>query len=117
MAARQMMAAASGVPMADIGKMAPSAAMAQPVGMPMPGMGVPTGAVDGAGNPIMDPGPGNPLCLDFINKGACQRLNFGQGCRDRHLPPAHPDVVADRLRRGQVTAPPRRNVSDVLTAL
>lgn len=88
----QMMAAASGVPLSDIGKMAPAPASATP-GMT---------AYDGAGNPIVDPGPGTPLCLDFINKGACQRLNFGQGCRYRHLPPSHPDVVADRLRRGQV---------------
>ena len=48
-----------------------------------------------------DPGPGAQLCFDFINRGMCSRLQRGESCRYRHLPPTHPDVIADRIRNGK----------------
>ena len=48
-----------------------------------------------------DPGPGQALCFDYINKGFCVRLQKGETCRFRHLPPTHPDVVADKIRQGK----------------
>ncbi|KAG8470396.1 hypothetical protein KFE25_008817 [Diacronema lutheri] len=50
-----------------------------------------------------DPGPHHPLCLDFINSGVCARLQRGESCRYRHLPPNHPDVVSDKVRQGKMT--------------
>ena len=50
-----------------------------------------------------DPGPSARLCFDYINNGSCPRLSAGQTCKYRHLPPTHPDVIADRLRTGKIT--------------
>ena len=36
------------------------------------------------------------LCFPFLNKGVCER---GTACRFRHVPPDHPDAVADRVQR------------------
>ena len=46
--------------------------------------------------------PGDPICFEFINSGACGRLQRGEACRYRHLEPTHPDVVADRVRQGKL---------------
>ena len=39
------------------------------------------------------------LCFNFLNKGFCDK---GGACRFRHLPPDHPDAIADRVRSGRV---------------
>jgi hypothetical protein len=65
-----------------------------------------------------DPGPGVQLCFDFINKGACSRLARGDICRYRHLPPNHPDVIADKVRQGKapgaMPTPPMGNYTEHL---
>lgn len=50
----------------------------------------------------LDPGPGASLCFDYINNGSCSRLSSGQTCKYRHLPPTHPDVIADKIRNGKL---------------
>ena len=52
---------------------------------------------------LPDPGPSASLCFDYINNGSCSRLRAGQMCKYRHLPPTHPDVIADRVRHGKLT--------------
>ncbi len=54
-------------------------------------------------NPMIDQNPNaqpteQRICYSFLNKGSCAR----EGCTFRHLLPAHPDAVADRVRNGQV---------------
>ena len=51
---------------------------------------------------LPDPGPSVSLCFDFVNSGVCTRVRSGQFCRYRHLPPSHPDVIADRIRSGKM---------------
>jgi hypothetical protein len=57
--------------------------------------------VDANGIVYPDPGPGFQLCFDFINRATCSRLTRGETCRYRHLPPTHPDVIADKIRQGK----------------
>ena len=68
-----------------------------------------------------DPGPGTQLCFDFINRGICSRLQRGENCRYRHLPPTHPDVVADKIRQGKapgaLPTPPMGNYVNTLAQL
>ena len=45
-----------------------------------------------------------PICHEYTNTGMCSRINGGQSCRYRHLNADHPDVLADKIRRGK--APP-----------
>jgi len=52
---------------------------------------------------LPDPGPSASLCFDYINNGSCSRLRAAQMCKYRHLPPTHPDVIADRVRHGKLT--------------
>ena len=82
------------------GKLPPSAI----AGSLAPGAGVAAGAAPGVDptTGLSDPGPQAQLCFDFINNGQCSRLVSGQGCRYRHLPPTHPDVIADRIRTGKM---------------
>jgi hypothetical protein len=46
----------------------------------------------------------SPICHEYTNTGACSRISGGQSCRYRHLTADHPDVLADKIRRGK--APP-----------
>ena len=82
------------------GKLPPSAI----AGGLAPGAGFAAGAAPGVDptTGLSDPGPQAQLCFDFINNGQCSRLVSGQGCRYRHLPPTHPDVIADRIRTGKM---------------
>ena len=50
-----------------------------------------------------DPGQGAQLCFDFINSGKCARLASGAGCKYRHLPQGHPEVIADKVRQGKIS--------------
>ena len=50
---------------------------------------------------LPDPGPGHQLCFDFVNRAVCSRLQKGEVCRYRHLPPHHPEVIADKIRQGK----------------
>ena len=52
---------------------------------------------------LPDPGPTASLCFDYINNMQCTRLRMGQTCKYRHLPPTHPDVIADRVKQGKMT--------------
>ena len=52
---------------------------------------------------LPDPGPTVSLCFEYINAHQCTRLRTGQFCKYRHLPPTHPDVIADRVRNGKYT--------------
>ncbi|KAL1507987.1 hypothetical protein AB1Y20_007589 [Prymnesium parvum] len=67
---------------------------------PLPQVNDPA-AVAAAAAAIPDPGPGFQLCFDFVNRGACSRLQRGEICRYRHLPPSHPDVIADKIKQGK----------------
>lgn len=42
------------------------------------------------------------LCFEFVNRGSCSRLQRGEGCKYRHLPPTHPDVIADKMKQGKL---------------
>jgi len=51
-----------------------------------------------AGMVPVGPPPGEQrICFPFLNRGSCER---GAACRFRHLPPDHPDAIADRMRNG-----------------
>ena len=52
---------------------------------------------------LPDPGPSVNLCFDYVNNQRCSRLRSGQFCKYRHLPPGHPDVIADRVKQGKIT--------------
>jgi len=41
------------------------------------------------------------ICFPFMNRGFC---SYGQSCKYRHLPPDHPDAIADRSRLGTANA-------------
>lgn len=52
-----------------------------------------------ASMPPEDPGPAFSLCFDYVNNGSCPRLKAGEKCKYRHLPPLHPDVIADKIKQ------------------
>ena len=81
------------------GKLPPSAIAGGAAGPASPGI---VGAGVDPTTGLSDPGPQAQLCFDFINNGQCSRRVSGQGCRYRHLPPTHPDVIADRIRTGKM---------------
>eukprot|EP01062_Namystynia_karyoxenos_P011690 TRINITY_DN141_c3_g1_i1.p1 TRINITY_DN141_c3_g1~~TRINITY_DN141_c3_g1_i1.p1 ORF type:complete len:527 (+),score=116.75 TRINITY_DN141_c3_g1_i1:111-1583(+) len=45
----------------------------------------------GDGVTPQDPGPSQPVCLQYSNTGVCQRQQSGGRCFFRHLPPDHPE--------------------------
>ena len=57
----------------------------------------------------------------FGRSGMCSRLQRGEVCRYRHLPPNHPEVVADKIKQGKapgaMPTPPMGNYVDNLARL
>jgi len=72
-------------------------------------MGSPMGGLMGAqvtsiGDPLqLNPhaAPGAKICFDFLNRGQCSRTQSGKVCSYRHLPPNHPEAIADRIKSGK----------------
>ncbi len=92
------------------------------LGQPQPAapMGMPGAATPDPGM-MPDPGPGHQLCFDYINKGTCSRISRGEICRYRHLPPNHPEVIADKIKQGKapgaMPTPPMGNFVENLARL
>jgi len=51
-------------------------------------------------NPNVAPGE-TRICFPYLNQGKCEK----PGCTFRHLPPTHPEAIADRARNGRGPAP------------
>ena len=63
----------------------------------------------------------DPICFEYTNTGVCGRLARGEICRYRHLPPNHPEVIADKIKQGKapgaMPTPPMGNFVENLARL